>query len=390
LRKADVVIVGGGIMGCSSALQLARRGMKVVLVEKGIIGNGPSGKSSAIVRQHYSNRLTARMARFGLQTFQNFTEQVGGECGYHAPGFVLLVDSKDRKGLEANLALQREVGIRAEILDAEPARELMPELSVSDRIVAAYEPEGGYVDPYLTVTAYATGARQAGVEILQESQVLGIRMAKEKIIGVDTATGRIDAPKVLNCAGAWGAQVSALAEVDAPINPCRVQIGFFRRPEPASQTHPVIGDFPNTVYYRPETGGLTLTGLIDEDEASAIVDPDRFSEATDMAFIHDIGERLVRSFPIMEQAESIGGYASLYAITPDWHPIIDEVPNGSGFFICSGFSGHGFKLGPAVGVMMADLLTGETEPLFDPTLFRYSRFADDDPVRGQYEYSITG
>ena len=137
MSTADVVVIGGGIMGCSSALQLSRRGMKVLLVEKGLIGNGPSGKSSAIVRQHYSNNLTARMAHFGLQTFQHFSEQLGGDCGYQPAGCVLLVGPKDREGLEANLALQHEVGIQSELLDAEALRELIPGLSVEDKVVAA-------------------------------------------------------------------------------------------------------------------------------------------------------------------------------------------------------------------------------------------------------------
>ncbi len=121
-----------------------------------------------------------------------------------------------------------------------------------------------------------------------------------------------------------------------------------------------------------------------------MVNPDRYNQHLDFDFVLDVGGRLVRRYPAMELSESRGGYASLYAITPDWHPVVDEVPAGSGFFICSGFSGHGFKLGPAVGVMVADMLTGERTPAFDPYLFRFNRYAEDDPVRGQYEYSIVG
>ena len=129
---------------------------------------------------------------------------------------------------------------------------------------------------------------------------------------------------------------------------------------------------------------------MDPEEANAIVDPDSFNEGVDMDFVLDTGERLVQRYPAMEESESTGGFASLYAITPDWHPIIDEAPSGSGFYICSGFSGHGFKLGPAVGLMMADLLTGEYAPTFDPTPFRLSRYDEDALIRGQYEYSIVG
>ena len=167
-------------------------------------------------------------------------------------------------------------------------------------------------------------------------------------------------------------------------------MAFFRRPAGAEASHPVVADFIHATYFRSETGGLTLVGLIDPAEADAVVDPDSYQEYLDDDFVLDAGERLVRRFPAMERSDSTGGYASLYAITPDWHPIVDEVISDSGFFVCSGFSGHGFKLGPAIGLVTADLLTGEEDPQFDPSLFRLARFAENEPVRGQYEYSIVG
>jgi sarcosine oxidase subunit beta len=386
----DLVIIGGGIMGCSAAYQLAQRGLKVALLDKKSIGEGPTGQSSAIIRQHYSNELTARLALHSLRVFQNFEEQVGEECGFRRTGFVVLVDAKDRAGLEANVALQRGVGIHTELLSPEALREILPSMRTTDLVEAAYEPDSGYADPYQTVNAYARAARRLGVSILQETEVIGIRFAGGRVAGVDTPKGRLDAPLVLNTAGAWGARVARLAGAAVPINSCRVQVAFFRRPPGHEAEHPVVGDFINTLYFRSETGGLTLAGLIDPAEAEAVVDPDNYNERMDSAFVLDVGERLVARYPAMELSESTGGYASLYGITPDWHPIIDEVPSGSGFYVCAGFSGHGFKLGPAVGVMVADLLSGASAPEFDPHLFRLSRFAEGQPVCGQYEYSIVG
>ncbi len=388
--KYDLIIIGGGIMGCSSAYQLAQRGWKVAVFEKGSIGQGPSGKSSAIIRQHYSNELTARMALYSLRVFQNFEERVGGECGFTQTGFVAVVEAKDQHGLEANVALQRRVGIQTELLSAEAIRDIMPNMEYGDLVAVAYEPESGYADPYLTVTAYAQAARRHGVTLYQDTKVTGIRMDGEKIMGVETTAGKFDAPLILNCAGAWGASVAKLAGIEVPINSCRVQVAFFRRPKGHEAPHPVVADFINATYFRSETGGLTLVGLIDPAEADAVVDPDRFKEYMDEDFLLDVGERLIRRYPVMEMSESTGGYASLYAITPDWHPVLDETPKESGFFTCSGFSGHGFKLGPAVGLMVADLITGASDPLFDPHMFRYGRFSEGDLVRGQYEYSIVG
>jgi len=354
------------------------------------IGEGPTGESSGIIRQHYSNELTARMALHSLRVFQDFEERVGDECGFRQAGFVVLVEEKDRAGLEANVALQRSLGIQTELLSPEALREILPEMETSDLVAACYEPESGYADPYLTVNAYARAARKLGVAVYQETEVTGVRWEGDRVVGVDTPTERFDAPLVLNTTGAWGAQVAKMAGVQVPINACRVQVATFRRPEGHEAAHPVVGDFRNAVYFRPETGNLTLVGLIDPEEAHAVVDPDAYNKRVDAEFVLDVGERLVRRYPAMELSESRGGYASLYGITPDWHPVIDETPVGSGFYTCAGFSGHGFKLGPAVGVMVADMLTGESEAEFDPHLFRLERYAEGDPVRGQYEYSIVG
>jgi len=389
-QRFDVVIIGAGIMGCSAAFQLAQRGLKVAVVEKKGIGAGSTGSSSAIIRQHYSNELTARMAHHSLRVFQNFEQLVGGECGFTSTGFVALVAAKDRAGLEANVALQRRVGIRTEMIAPQALRQLLPGMALADLVAAAYEPEGGYADPHLTVNGYAAAARRLGAAIFPDTEVTGVRFVGGKIAGIDSSKGAFEAPIVLNCAGAWGARVAKMAGIDLPINACRVQVAFFRRPPGYEKPHPVVADFVHATYFRAETGGLSLVGLIDPGEANAVVDPDRFDRQHDIDFVLDVGHRLIRRYPIMEQSQVTGGYASLYAITPDWHPVVDEMPAGSGFYICAGFSGHGFKLGPAVGVMVADMISGESTPTFDPHLFRAARYAENDPVRGQYEYSIAG
>lgn len=386
----DVIIIGGGIMGCSSAFQLAKRGLKVALFDKNNIGDSPSGKSSAIIRQHYSNELTARMALHSLRIFQDFEERIGGECGFTQTGFVVVVDAKDMVGLEANVALQRKLGIQTELLDVKALQDIMPGINTEGLIAVAYESESGYADPYLTVNAYAQAANREGVTIYREKEVTAIRFKSDRVVGVNSLAETFDAPIVINCAGAWGAQVAKFAGIEAPIDSCRVQVAFFRRPSGQEAAHPVVADFINATYFRSETGGLTLVGLIDPAEADAIVDPDKYKEYMDDDFLLDVGERLIVRYPAMELSQSTGGYASLYAITPDWHPVVDEVPQGSGFYICSGFSGHGFKLGPAVGLMVADMVSGNDDPIFDPQMFRFDRFSEGKLIRGQYEYSIVG
>lgn len=386
----DVIIIGGGINGCSTGLELARRGVKVAIVEKDNIGDGPTGKSSAIIRQHYSNELTARMAHYSLGVFSDFEEVIGGEAGFKKTGFCALVQAKDADGLFANVELQQSVGIRTEVLQPEALLEIMPWLNTDDCVAGAWEEDSGYADPYLTVNAYAQAAKRAGVRVMANTAVTAIHQQSGRVTGVTTTAGELSAPVVVNCAGPWGARVARMGGLEIPVNACRIQVSFFKRPKGHESAHPVVADFISATYFRSETGGLTLVGLVDPEEANAIVDADHYNEGVDTEFILETGDRLIRRYPAMEMSDSAGGYSSLYDITPDWHPIVDEAQAGSGFFTCAGFSGHGFKLGPATGRMMAERVLGVSDAMFDPSLFRLSRYAEGAPIRGKYEYSIAG
>lgn len=389
-KPYDAIIIGGGINGCTTALELAQRGLRVAVVEKDNIGDGPTGRSSAVIRQHYSNPLTARMAHYSLDIFANFAERVGGECGFRQTGFLAVVSAENRDGLEANVRMQQGVGIRTEILSVEALREIMPSLETADLMAAAWEADGGYADAYLTVNSYAAAARRAGADVFTNRPVTGISQVGGRVTGVETAGGPLSAPLVINCAGPWGARVARMAGLDIPVTACRVQISLFKRPRGEEGIHPVVIDFVNATYFRDKTGGLTLVGLVDPAEADVAVDPDHYKEAVDTEFILETGERLIRRYPAMERSDSAGGYSALYDVSPDWHVIVDESAPGSGFFLCCGSSGHGFKLGPATGRMVADRVLGVSDPLFDASIFRLGRFAEGDLVRGTYEYSIAG
>lgn len=389
-ETADAAIVGAGIMGCSVAWHLASRGVRVTVLERNGIAAGSTGRSSAIVRQHYSNGLTARMALHSLRVFEEFDERVGGECGFTRTGFVVIVADADRSGLEANISLQRAVGIRTELLGPGELRDLIPALEIDDVAGAAFEPDSGYADPHLTTNAYAAAARRRGATIHPDRPVTGLRFSEGRVIGVETATGPVDSPTVINCAGPWAAAVAGMAGVEVPIASTRSQVAVFHRPPGFEGPHPVVIDFVHGTYFRSETGGLTLVGSVDPSEGDDVVDPDLYPEHADPAFIAAVGEGFARRWSPMANAGSRGGFAGLYAVTPDWHPIVDEVPPGSGCFVCAGFSGHGFKLAPAVGRLTADLVLEEADPPFPAHAFRLARYAEGDPVRGRYAYSITG
>lgn len=391
LSTADVVIIGGGIMGTSAAFHLAQRGLKVVLVEKRFIAAGSTGKSSAIIRQHYSNEITARMALYSLRVFQNFADAVGGDAGFVTTGFVVLVAAKDRAGLAENVAMQQRVGVNTHVISPEELRALDPGIAEAGAVAAAYEPESGYADPASAATGFADAARRYGAQIYQGTRVTGIEMTGARVTGVQTTNGTIATRAVVNCANAWAPQIAAGVGVDLPIRAERHQVATFQRPTDFRKPHPIGGDFINSIYYRPEGALLTLVGSIDPAHGTSI-DPDTYNESADYAFIEDAAQRIRTRYPYMERALSKGGWSGIYGVTPDWHPMIDEIPKGSGFFVAAGFSGHGFKLGPAVGVMVADMVTGASTPTagLERTLFRYARFAENQLVRGKYEYSIVG
>ncbi|TFH35201.1 MAG: FAD-binding oxidoreductase, partial [Anaerolineales bacterium] len=377
----DAIIIGAGIMGCATALELSRRGLRVAVLEKSNIGAGSTGKSSAIIRQHYSNPTTIRMASHSLRVFQNFKQAVAGESGFTQTGFLVLTPEKDVEGLRANVRLQRELGVQTELINRDEILSRWPYLEGSGLVEAAFEPESGFADPNLTLQGYVQASRGLGATFFQDTPVTGVHMQNGKIQQVDTPKQSFSSSLVINCAGPWGAQVARMVSVEVPINPCRVQVAFFRRPEAYAAGHPVVADFIHAVYWRTETGGLTMVGLIDPEEENYIVDTDAYNEKPDFDFILDAGNRLVSRFPGLEASESAGGFAALYAITPDWHPIMDEIIPGSGFYICAGFSGHGFKLGPAVGLMTADMVLGKQTPGMDRHLFRLNRYAESQPVR---------
>ncbi|MDL1895488.1 FAD-binding oxidoreductase [Anaerolineae bacterium CFX7] len=390
-NTADTVIIGGGVIGTSAAFQLAARGQRVVLVEKNFLAAGSTGRSSAIVRQHYSNALTARMALYALRMFQNFDERVGGNADFRNTGFVVLVSARDEAGLRENVAMQQKVGIQVTLISPQELRELDPSFVASELVAAAYEPEGGYADPVAVTQSFAEGARGRGAEIWQDTRVTRVLMERERVVGVETTRGMIAAPNVVNCANAWAPSIAAPLGISLPIQPERHQIALFQQQPQREKPRLVVGDFTQQIYYRPEGPALTLVGSVAPD-GQAIANPDAYNSGADDEYIERVGEQLMHRHPAMAHSFSKGGYAGMYAVTPDWHPIIDEIPAGSGFFVAAGFSGHGFKLSPAVGVMIADMVTRQAEPTaqLERALFRYARFAENDPVRGKYEYSIIG
>ena len=382
---ADAVIIGGGVTGASIAYHLAARGMReVVVVDKSFVASGATGKSSACVRQHYSTVETCQMIRYALDFFERFEGLTGGgSCGFRRTGYLLGVDERMRPPMEISVALQRGVGIRTGLVSPEEMRETEPRLRIEDWVAGCYEPDSGYCNPVETAQGFARAARARGARILEDTEVQAILTEGDRVTGVMTSRGPIHAPRVVNAAGLWGARVGAMVGLDIPIRVCRHKISIVSWPEAASGPHPMVYDFVTNIYTRPELGEHILVGGLDVEESHDLADPDRYKEGVTLDESTDALSRVSHRFPVLAEGRIARGYAGCFDVTPDWHPILDDVgPDGA--YTAVGFSGHGFKLSPAVGHMMAALVTEGPGGHPDLPTFRLSRFAEAKPIRGTY------
>ena len=390
-ESPDVILIGGGINGVCTAFHLAQEGAKVTLLEKSFIAGGPTGLSSAIVRQHYSNEVTARMALDSVNVWQNFTEITGAKPVFTQENFIIGVRPEDVEGLKANIALQRSIGINTQFVTPQEIQEIDPNLVIDGIGGGAYEIGSGYCDPSAAADGFAQAAKRMGANIQIGTRVTGFKINKGKITGVESDKGDISADAAAIIAGPWSRDLLKKIGIDVPINTARVKVVLYRPPSDL-KGYGIWADFISQVYLRPETGGLMMVGSIspEEETEDRVLNPDQFNEKVELEIISSFAERAALRYPAMQRSHVHSSYASLYDITPDWHHIMDAVPGVEGLYVCAGTSGHGFKLGPAVGEMMAALILRGKEPQDDINLFSIERFETGDLVRGQYEYSILG
>lgn len=281
-ETADVVIIGGGVIGASIAFNLAKRGIReVIIVEKNFIASGATGKSSACIRQHYSTECTSRMVLRSLRVFENFADVVGGSAGFIKAGFLMGVPEKDRAVLEKTIVMQRRVGINTSVIGPDEISEIEPRARVDDLAAGAWEPDSGYADPSDTTASFVRRARELGVRLRQNTTVLGLKTAGGAITEVHTDHGSIGTSTVINAAGVWGDRVAAMAGVSIPLTVCRHQIRFVKRPAEASTPHPLFYDLVHQIYTRPEGRDLTLIGSMNPAEINDRADPDRYNEGVD-------------------------------------------------------------------------------------------------------------
>jgi sarcosine oxidase subunit beta len=390
-QTCDILIVGGGVIGTSIAYHLAaRRAGRVVLLEKSFLGAGSSGKSGAIVRQHYSNRLTAVMAQQSLRVFERFADQFSGPPVFTRTGMAIVVNDRDRAGLEANMAMHRELGIDVRIVSPEELADIDPNARLAEDEVAAFESEAGYVEAVQVVASFADAARREGADVRLGVEVLSVLTEGGKVAGVETNEGRYSCGTLVLAAGPWAAALASTAGAALPVQACRTQVALFRRPADCTRRGTVYGDFVQGIYFKPTHGELVHVGSLAGEEVHDPVDPDDYNESADGSWLPTIRQRLSRRYPAMHRGYGRGGYGALYAITPDWHPILDRLPGVAGAYCAVGFSGHGFKLSPVVGRLMTELVLDGQAKTLELSALRLARFEEGDLVKTPYSYGVMG
>ena len=367
---ASAVIIGGGVVGCSIAYHLARRGLRdVVVVERDAVGAGTTSKAAGGIRAQFPTETEVRFSLEAIRVFENFREEFGVDIGYRKIGYLFLVsDADDLRGFEERMAVQRRLGVDVRRITPKEAKALVPALYVDDLVAAVWGPDDGMAGPAEVTNGFARRARELGVRILEGLDVTAIDVEAARVRGVRTSDGRIDTPRVINAAGPSAARVGRLAGLDIPVLPRRRHI-FFTEPFPELPGPvPLTTDRGSGFYFRKEMEQVLLSPGDVEDVGD---DPD---VAVDWGRVERTVQMAVHRIPVIENARIAGGWAGLRPLTPDDHAIIGPAPGLEGLFLAVGFGGHGFQHSPATGRYVAEWLL-DGRPSMDLSLFDPARFA---------------
>jgi glycine/D-amino acid oxidase-like deaminating enzyme len=389
--SAEVVIVGGGIEGLATAWALTCRGVRDVLVlERATLASGGTGKSSGIVRSHYGVPSLAAMAWRGLQVFEQAPELLGQEIGFEQVGYVVGVGHQNVAPFEASIAAQQALGIDTRFVTHDDVAGLWPAADLEEFARFAYEPRGGYGDAYSTAMAFAAAARRQGATIRQGTPVAAVLADGGRATGVRLADGGVvHADSVVVAAGPWSVPLLAEHGVDIPLVVHREPILLVHPGEPLGDV-PVLSDLVRLQYVRPERSGELLLGNSDLGTLSP-ADPDSYANTADEAHVDVATAKFAARFPKLGAAGLASSYAGCYDVTPDFNPVLSASPVER-LFVAVGFSGHGFKISPAVGELMADLVTEgrSLHPDVPESDFRLARFAEGQLLTSPHPYVGAG
>ena len=379
-KTANIIIVGGGVMGASTAYHLAERGVKdVVLIEKEeFFGLGATGRCAGGVRYQFATEVNIRLSLESLPMLERFQEEFSQAIDYHQVGYLfLLTREDDLEVFRKNVQLQHSLGVETEWLTGDEVRQRLPMMNLDDVIAATNNRKDGVVDPNGVVMGYIGAAQRLGVTALADVEVTDIHVQDGKITGVETTAGMISAPIVVNATGPWAGQLGQMAGVSIPIEPLRRQ-WLTTSPLPElPPDFPFVIDFAKSLYFHPEGRGL-LTGMSNPDEAIGFgqsIDPD-------WEIVHM--EAAIERLPLLQKAGLASHLAGLYEVTPDAHPIYGATPV-DGFYVVAGFSGHGFMHGPVSGKLMTEIILDGEYKTIDVSMLDLARFEEDRLI---HEYNV--
>jgi len=357
-HRASVVVVGGGVIGTSIAFHLAEAGVpEVVLIERDELGAGSTSKAAGGVRAQFSDAVNIQLGARSLRAFADFGARPGQEIDFRAVGYLFLLSRpEDVAAFERSIELQNRLGVPSRLLDPREARRLSPPIATDGLLAAAFSPEDGLATPEAVVQGYAAGARRHGAHVETGCELLDVRVRGETIQAAVTSKGVVETPALVCAAGAWSRRVGAMVGVDLPVTPYRRQV-LLTEPVPGLPKRlPMTIDFASSFYFHREGPGL-LMGMSLDDE------PPGFNLGRDDAWIPRLAEVIARRAPSLADIGVAGGWAGLYEVTPDHNALIGEAPRPARMLYATGFSGHGFLQGPAVGEVVRDLFLGRQPPV---------------------------
>ena len=369
--SADVVIIGGGVIGLSCAFRLAQAGVPdVVLLERDELGSGSSSRAAGGVRAQFSNRANIELSSRSIKTYQNFTKLFDQEIDFCQVGYLFLLSTPESaESFEESVALQNELGVPSRMISVSEAKRLSPLINTRGLVAAAFSPSDGHCSPDSVVLGFAGAARRAGATLINQTEVTDIVRSGDDIEAVVTTAGTIRTTTVICAAGAWSLNVGKLVGVDLPVLPVRRQILVTEPLKEPDREFPLTVDLETTLYFH-KTGKQLLIGMSDPDETPG------YKLETSDDWLPRLGEALAKRAPSLTSMGISAGWAGLYEVTPDNNALIGEAKDVNRFLYATGFSGHGFLMGPAIGEVIRDLYLG-APPFTDVSSFDASRFADN-------------
>lgn len=381
MKTADIVIIGGGIIGTSIAYHLAQAGTKnVVLLEKNLIGSGSTGKAAGLTIHEWSTELDIRLVRGSLEIYKELIKGSGNEL-FHQSGLVYLASSKDNEDyLRKSEALLKKVGVQYEWLDKKALAGYLPVMNTSDFACGMFTPDDGYIDPYQVAYGFAQSARKKGVKIYEMTAVTGISVSNGKITAVHTNDGDIATPLVINAAGCWSKNIGNMLGLKFPLKPYRTQIAILKPPTLLPADMPAVYDMSRNVYFHGETGGLLLAG---DGTTETEENPDMFRQHADDVFLEEIARKMSHLIPGMSDARVTNSWAGLCTATPDRLPIIGPISGIQGLILAGGSNGYGFMRAGMLGKLTVELALNR-----QPSMDIKSMFIDRFGNRDVFDFSI--